>query len=82
MARTVGHKFCPYRREHRCGGSGTTLQVIGTGAVYVIDGTDISFSSLADDQPEGIVSIYAIKQGELLVHSEPSKRHDHPEPER
>ena len=34
---------------------------MGTGAVYVIDGTDISFSSLADDQAEDMVSIYDIK---------------------
>src|SRR5215203_1542711 len=35
--------------------------VIGSGAVYVVDGMDISYSSLSEKQPEGILSIYDVK---------------------
>lgn len=35
--------------------------VIGSGAVYVVDGMDISYSSLSEKHPEGIVSIYDVK---------------------
>lgn len=34
-----------------------TLRVIGSGAVYVVDGTGISYSSLSEQNPEGVVSI-------------------------
>ncbi len=37
------------------------FEVIGSGAVYVVDGMDISYSSLSEQHPEGIVSIYDIK---------------------
>jgi cyanophycinase len=37
------------------------FEVIGSGAVYVVDGMDISYSSLSQQHPEGIVSIYDIK---------------------
>ena len=37
------------------------FEVIGSGAVYVVDGIDISYSSLSEKQPEGIVSIYGAK---------------------
>jgi cyanophycinase len=37
------------------------LEVLGSGAVYVVDGIDISYSSLSEQQPEGIVSIVDIK---------------------
>lgn len=37
------------------------FKVLGSGAVYVVDGMDISYSSLSEKQPEGIVSIYDIK---------------------
>jgi cyanophycinase len=37
------------------------FRVLGTGAVYVYDGTDISYSSLSDSHPEGVVSIFGIK---------------------
>jgi cyanophycinase len=37
------------------------FEVIGSGAVYVVDGMDISYSSLSEKQPEGILSIYDIK---------------------
>src|SRR5215213_8078218 len=33
------------------------FRVIGSGAVYLVDGTDISYSSLSEKQPEGIVSM-------------------------
>ncbi len=38
-----------------------TFKVIGTGAVYIFDGSDISYSSLSDKNPEGTVSIFDIK---------------------
>jgi cyanophycinase len=34
-----------------------TLRVIGSGAVYVVDGAGISYSSLSEQNPEGVVSI-------------------------
>jgi cyanophycinase len=40
---------------------GETFQVIGRGAVYVIDGSAISFANVAADRPERIVSIYDVK---------------------
>jgi cyanophycinase len=35
----------------------TTFRVLGAGAVYVMDGTHISYSSLSDKKPEGVLSI-------------------------
>jgi cyanophycinase len=37
------------------------FEVIGSGAVYVVDGMDISYSSLSEKHPEGIVSIDDVK---------------------
>lgn len=34
-----------------------SFRVIGSGAVYVVDGTQISYSSLSEHNPEGVVSI-------------------------
>jgi len=39
---------------------GDSFRVIGSGAVYVADGSDISFSSLSEQQTDGIVSIYDV----------------------
>jgi cyanophycinase len=41
--------------------NGTDFSVIGSGAVYVLDGTDISYSSLSEQTSEGIVSIFDAK---------------------
>src|SRR5436305_2345727 len=38
-----------------------TFQVIGSGAVYAIDGSAIRYSSLSEERPEGIVSIFDVK---------------------
>lgn len=35
--------------------------VLGSGAVYVVDGATISYSSLSEKNPEGIVSIFGVK---------------------
>jgi cyanophycinase len=37
------------------------FEVIGSGAVYVVDGMGISYSSLSEQHPEGIVTIYDVK---------------------
>jgi cyanophycinase len=37
------------------------FEVIGSGAVYVVDGMGISYSSLSEKRPEGIVTIYGVK---------------------
>ncbi|MFL5801593.1 MAG: cyanophycinase [Roseiflexaceae bacterium] len=37
------------------------FEVIGSGAVYVVDGMGISYSSLSEEQPEGITSIFDIR---------------------
>src|SRR5262249_20636583 len=46
---------------------GDTFRVIGRGAVYVVDGSAISFASLTAQHPEGIVSIYDVKL-HILAH--------------
>jgi cyanophycinase len=40
---------------------GKNFQVIGTGAVYVVDGSHISFSGLSDHHPEGVLSLYGVQ---------------------
>jgi cyanophycinase len=37
------------------------FQVIGSGAVYVIDGSTITYSSLSEEKPEGILSIFDVR---------------------
>jgi len=37
------------------------FKVIGEGAVYVVDGIDVNYSSLSEDKPEGVVSIFNVK---------------------
>ncbi|MBI3968103.1 MAG: cyanophycinase [Chloroflexi bacterium] len=37
------------------------FRVLGSGAVYVVDGTGISFSSLSEVHPEGVVSLHDVK---------------------
>jgi cyanophycinase len=37
------------------------FRVIGSGAAYVVDGADLSYSSLSEKNPEGVVSIYDVK---------------------
>jgi cyanophycinase len=37
------------------------FRVIGSGAVYVVDGSDVSYSSLSEKHPEGVISIYDVK---------------------
>jgi len=37
------------------------FRVLGSGAVYVVDGAGISYSSLSEQHPEGIISIYDVK---------------------
>jgi cyanophycinase len=38
-----------------------TFRVIGSGAVYAVDGSTVSYSSLSEKQPEGILSIYDVR---------------------
>jgi cyanophycinase len=40
---------------------GDQFHVVGSGAVYVVDGTDISFSSLAERHPEGVVTVHDVR---------------------
>jgi cyanophycinase len=35
--------------------------VLGSGAVYILDGTQVKYSSLSERQPEGVVSIFGVK---------------------
>lgn len=37
------------------------LRVLGSGAVYVVDGSEISYSNLSEDQPEGILTIHDVR---------------------
>ncbi|HYP40667.1 MAG TPA: cyanophycinase [Chloroflexia bacterium] len=38
-----------------------SFRVIGSGAVYVLDGANVSYSSLSEEYPEGILSIFDVK---------------------
>jgi cyanophycinase len=40
---------------------GEHFQVIGPGAVYVVDGAEISFSSLSEEHAEGIVTVHDVR---------------------
>lgn len=40
---------------------GERFRVLGSGAVYVADGSDITYSSLSEKSAEGIVSIYDVR---------------------
>jgi cyanophycinase len=40
---------------------GEHFRVLGDGAVYVVDGTEIAYSSLSEDRAEGVVSIFNAK---------------------
>src|SRR3954453_5302200 len=40
---------------------GQLFRVIGGGAVYVMDGTQISYSSLSESHPQGVLSIYDVR---------------------
>jgi cyanophycinase len=37
------------------------FSLLGSGAVYVIDGTEISYSSLSEEHPEGVLSVYNVR---------------------
>jgi len=39
---------------------GKRFKVIGSGGVYVVDGSTVSYSSLSDARPEGVLSIYGV----------------------
>jgi cyanophycinase len=38
-----------------------SFRVLGSGGVYVIDGTNVSYSSLSEENPQGILSIFDLK---------------------
>ncbi len=40
---------------------GETFHVLGSGAVYVFDGTEIPYSSLSDTNPDGVLSVFGAK---------------------
>jgi cyanophycinase len=42
-------------------GADNCFSVIGSGAVYVVDGSGITYSSLSEQRPEGIVTIHDVK---------------------
>jgi len=44
------------------------FQVLGSGSVYVMDGSGISYSSLSEGRPEGVVSIYDVRLHVLREH--------------
>lgn len=35
--------------------------VVGEGAIYVVDGSPISYSSLSERQPEGVITMHDVK---------------------
>ena len=37
------------------------FSVMGDGAVYVVDGTDVAYSSLSESEAEGVVTIHGVK---------------------
>ncbi|MBI3964364.1 MAG: cyanophycinase [Chloroflexi bacterium] len=44
------------------------FEVIGSGAVYVVDGSSVSYSSLSEHQPTGVVTMHGIKLHVLGEH--------------
>jgi cyanophycinase len=59
------------------------FEVIGSGAVYVVDGANITYSSLSESDAEGIVTVYELKMHVLgaghrfdLSTAQPSSRSD------
>lgn len=40
---------------------GDSFRVLGSGAVYVVDGTGVTYSSLSEERPEGMLSIFDVK---------------------
>jgi cyanophycinase len=40
---------------------GTHFRVLGTGGVYVADGQDISYSSLAERDRDGVLSVHHVR---------------------
>jgi cyanophycinase len=40
---------------------GQSFKVIGSGAVYLVDGTELAYSSLSEQRAEGVISIYNMK---------------------
>jgi cyanophycinase len=40
---------------------GDGFRVIGSGAVYVVDGTNMSYSSLSERSAEGVLSVFDVK---------------------
>lgn len=57
---------------------GTQLEVIGSGALYVVDGAEISYSSLSDKRAEGIVSIDNVRLHVLGAHDRFDLQHRRP----
>ncbi len=41
--------------------NGTEFQVVGSGAVYIVDGSGITYSSLSDDNANGVVSMENVR---------------------
>lgn len=39
---------------------GRSFRVLGSGAVYVVDGASMSYSSLSEERPEGVVTIHGV----------------------
>lgn len=44
------------------------FNVLGSGAVYVLDGHDITYTSLSEHDPEGVISVYNVKLHVLGQH--------------
>ena len=40
---------------------GQRFEVVGPGAVYVVDGTGITYSSLSEEHAEGIVTVHDVR---------------------
>jgi cyanophycinase len=40
---------------------GEQFSVVGPGAIYIVDGTGISYSSLSEETAEGVITIYDVK---------------------
>jgi cyanophycinase len=40
---------------------GDRFEVIGSGAVYVVDGTGASYSNLAEESPDNVLSMHDVK---------------------
>jgi len=60
---------------------GVHFRVLGSGAVYVLDGAGVSYSGLSDSRPEGVLSVFGVRMHVLAAGDRFHILERRPEPE-